>query len=204
MFMFNIPRIFVWDEIFSSCWRQTHKFTLFLFIGSCKRGEAWCFVHEYHFITSQLNFDKNTKNVFLCSSSIRDEPSYPILFKQREAVNLSLCLHFHPQVFVFQHETASLDMFDHLVESNGLKVVMEEHGLVLPEDLDFIKEQIAGPLSTQTPGQKVPIIHIAFNFNPKCLIFFNKCRNVQIFMGAGCSKTTKIGLNEVLVFAKVW
>uniref|UniRef100_A0A3P9IEX3 Deoxynucleoside triphosphate triphosphohydrolase SAMHD1 n=1 Tax=Oryzias latipes TaxID=8090 RepID=A0A3P9IEX3_ORYLA len=60
-----------------------------------------------------------------------------------------------PQVN-WKHETASLDMFDHLVESNGLKVVMEEHGLVLPEDLDFIKEQIAGPLSTQTPGQKWP------------------------------------------------
>uniref|UniRef100_A0A3P9LM61 Deoxynucleoside triphosphate triphosphohydrolase SAMHD1 n=1 Tax=Oryzias latipes TaxID=8090 RepID=A0A3P9LM61_ORYLA len=60
-----------------------------------------------------------------------------------------------PQVN-WKHETASLDMFDHLVESNGLKVVMEDHGLVLPEDLDFIKEQIAGPLSTQTPGQKWP------------------------------------------------
>ncbi|KAF6714556.1 Deoxynucleoside triphosphate triphosphohydrolase SAMHD1 [Oryzias melastigma] len=56
----------------------------------------------------------------------------------------------------WKHETASLDMFDHLVESNDLKVVMEEYGLVLPEDLDFIKEQIAGPQNTQNQGQKWP------------------------------------------------
>ena len=49
---------------------------------------------------------------------------------------------------VFQHEQASLAMFDYLVKDNDLKSVMEEHGLVLPEDLDFIKEQIAGPLGT--------------------------------------------------------
>lgn len=48
----------------------------------------------------------------------------------------------------WKHETASLAMFDYLVDENGLKPVMEEHGLVLPEDLDFIKEQIAGPLQT--------------------------------------------------------
>lgn len=39
-------------------------------------------------------------------------------------------------------------MFDYLVEDNDLKPVMEEHGLLLPQDLDFIKEQIAGPLDT--------------------------------------------------------
>lgn len=38
-------------------------------------------------------------------------------------------------------------MFDHLVKENKLEPVMKQHGLVLPEDLDFIKEQIAGPLS---------------------------------------------------------
>ncbi|XP_070695451.1 deoxynucleoside triphosphate triphosphohydrolase SAMHD1 isoform X2 [Pempheris klunzingeri] len=48
----------------------------------------------------------------------------------------------------WKHETASLAMFDYLVEDNGLKLVMEQHGLVLPEDLDFIKEQIAGPQDT--------------------------------------------------------
>lgn len=47
-------------------------------------------------------------------------------------------------------------MFDYLVEANGLRPVMEEHGLVLPEDLDFIKEQIAGPLDkTAAKGEKV-------------------------------------------------
>uniref|UniRef100_A0A4W6DEZ8 SAM domain and HD domain 1 n=1 Tax=Lates calcarifer TaxID=8187 RepID=A0A4W6DEZ8_LATCA len=40
-------------------------------------------------------------------------------------------------------------MFDHLVDDNGLKPVMKQHGLVLPEDLDFIKEQIAGPQDTK-------------------------------------------------------
>lgn len=47
-------------------------------------------------------------------------------------------------------------MFDYLVKENGLELVMEQHGLVLPEDLDFIKEQIAGPLDNEAPvGQKV-------------------------------------------------
>ncbi|XP_063739805.1 deoxynucleoside triphosphate triphosphohydrolase SAMHD1-like isoform X2 [Eleginops maclovinus] len=45
----------------------------------------------------------------------------------------------------WNHETASLSMFDYLVNDNGLKPVMEQHGLVLPEDFVFIKEQIAGP-----------------------------------------------------------
>uniref|UniRef100_A0A3Q3GNL1 Deoxynucleoside triphosphate triphosphohydrolase SAMHD1 n=1 Tax=Kryptolebias marmoratus TaxID=37003 RepID=A0A3Q3GNL1_KRYMA len=55
----------------------------------------------------------------------------------------------------WKHETVSLAMFDHLVEDNGLKPVMKEHGLLLPQDLDFIKEQIAGPLNTNSgPRQK--------------------------------------------------
>ncbi|XP_068566497.1 deoxynucleoside triphosphate triphosphohydrolase SAMHD1 isoform X2 [Cebidichthys violaceus] len=55
------------------------------------------------------------------------------------------------------HEEASLDMFDHLVIENKLKPVMEQHGLVLPEDLDFIKEQIAGPPHTDAArGLKWP------------------------------------------------
>lgn len=57
----------------------------------------------------------------------------------------------------WKHEIASLAMFDYLVEDNGLRPVMEQHGLVLPEDLDFIKEQIAGPLDSNAPqGQKWP------------------------------------------------
>ncbi len=40
----------------------------------------------------------------------------------------------------------SVQMFDHLVKVNGLEEVMVRHGLTLPDDLIFIKEQIAGPL----------------------------------------------------------
>ncbi|KAM9752024.1 deoxynucleoside triphosphate triphosphohydrolase SAMHD1 [Menidia menidia] len=48
----------------------------------------------------------------------------------------------------WKHETASLAMFDYLVDDNNLQPVLKEHGLVLPDDLDFIKEQIAGPVNT--------------------------------------------------------
>lgn len=57
---------------------------------------------------------------------------------------------------VLQHENTSVVMFDYLITHNDLKPVMEQHGLVLPEDLDFIKEQIAGPLDTNAAqGLKV-------------------------------------------------
>ncbi|XP_043984764.1 deoxynucleoside triphosphate triphosphohydrolase SAMHD1 [Gambusia affinis] len=57
----------------------------------------------------------------------------------------------------WKHEAASLKMFDYLVDDNCLRPVMEEHGLVLPEDLDFIKEQIAGPTeSSSDRGEKWP------------------------------------------------
>ncbi|KAK2851501.1 hypothetical protein Q5P01_007777 [Channa striata] len=57
----------------------------------------------------------------------------------------------------WKHEKASVVMFDHLVNDNDLKPVMKQHGLMLPEDLDFIKEQIAGPLETQAgQGKKWP------------------------------------------------
>lgn len=57
---------------------------------------------------------------------------------------------------MLQHENASVLMFDYLVTDNNLEPVMKQHGLVLPEDLDFIKEQIAGPLDTNVAqGQKV-------------------------------------------------
>ncbi|XP_051250957.1 deoxynucleoside triphosphate triphosphohydrolase SAMHD1-like isoform X13 [Dicentrarchus labrax] len=47
-----------------------------------------------------------------------------------------------PDMREWKHETASLAMFDHLVESNGLEVVMEQYGLIPSEDLTFIKEMI--------------------------------------------------------------
>ena len=57
---------------------------------------------------------------------------------------------------MLQHETASREMFDYLVDDNDLKPVMEQYGLKLPEDLDFIKEMIAGPLDTNAAqGEKV-------------------------------------------------
>ncbi|XP_074500271.1 deoxynucleoside triphosphate triphosphohydrolase SAMHD1-like [Sebastes fasciatus] len=73
--------------------------------------------------------------------------------------------HMFDQLFIpksrpeinWKHEKASLLMFDYLVNDNGLKPVMEQHGLVLPEDLDFIKEQIAGPQDTNAAqGHKWP------------------------------------------------
>ncbi|XP_073679235.1 deoxynucleoside triphosphate triphosphohydrolase SAMHD1 isoform X1 [Garra rufa] len=48
----------------------------------------------------------------------------------------------------WKHEVASVQMFDHLVKVNGLEEVMVQHGLTLPDDLIFIKEQIAGPLDS--------------------------------------------------------
>ncbi|XP_006881771.1 PREDICTED: deoxynucleoside triphosphate triphosphohydrolase SAMHD1-like [Elephantulus edwardii] len=44
------------------------------------------------------------------------------------------------------HEQGSVKMFEHLVDSNGLREVMEHYGLVPEEDICFIKEQITGPL----------------------------------------------------------
>ncbi|KAJ8370629.1 hypothetical protein SKAU_G00106570 [Synaphobranchus kaupii] len=51
----------------------------------------------------------------------------------------------------WKHEKASVAMFDHLIAVNNLEPVMKQHGLVLPEDLLFIKEQIAGPFETPVP-----------------------------------------------------
>lgn len=48
--------------------------------------------------------------------------------------------------FFSQHETSSVKMFEHLITSNELEEVMESYGLVLEEDLLFIKEQIGGPI----------------------------------------------------------
>uniref|UniRef100_A0A8C0PLT4 Deoxynucleoside triphosphate triphosphohydrolase SAMHD1 n=1 Tax=Canis lupus familiaris TaxID=9615 RepID=A0A8C0PLT4_CANLF len=45
------------------------------------------------------------------------------------------------------HEQGSVMMFEHLVNSNGLKAVMQ-YGLIPEEDICFIKEQITGPLET--------------------------------------------------------
>ncbi|XP_024415406.1 deoxynucleoside triphosphate triphosphohydrolase SAMHD1 [Desmodus rotundus] len=45
----------------------------------------------------------------------------------------------------WKHEQGSVDMFEHLIDSNDLRPVMERYGLVPEEDICFIKEQIIGP-----------------------------------------------------------
>ncbi|XP_047394791.1 deoxynucleoside triphosphate triphosphohydrolase SAMHD1 isoform X1 [Sciurus carolinensis] len=46
------------------------------------------------------------------------------------------------------HEQGSVQMFEHLINSNGLRSVMEDYDLVPEEDICFIKEQIIGPPET--------------------------------------------------------
>ncbi|NWU99325.1 SAMH1 triphosphohydrolase, partial [Upupa epops] len=48
--------------------------------------------------------------------------------------------------FNWKHEHASVKMFEHLIASNKLEAAMRDYGLVLEEDMDFIKEQIGGPI----------------------------------------------------------
>uniref|UniRef100_A0A671FAS4 Deoxynucleoside triphosphate triphosphohydrolase SAMHD1 n=1 Tax=Rhinolophus ferrumequinum TaxID=59479 RepID=A0A671FAS4_RHIFE len=50
----------------------------------------------------------------------------------------------------WKHEQGSVDMFEHLVNSNGLRAVMEQYGLVPEEDICFIKELITGPPESPT------------------------------------------------------
>uniref|UniRef100_A0A8D3D9W1 Deoxynucleoside triphosphate triphosphohydrolase SAMHD1 n=1 Tax=Scophthalmus maximus TaxID=52904 RepID=A0A8D3D9W1_SCOMX len=54
----------------------------------------------------------------------------------------------------WKHENASVAMFDHLVKENDLNQLMTQHGLVLHEDLTFIKELIGGPLDTNAAEAK--------------------------------------------------
>ncbi|XP_037832975.1 deoxynucleoside triphosphate triphosphohydrolase SAMHD1 isoform X2 [Kryptolebias marmoratus] len=51
----------------------------------------------------------------------------------------------------WKHETGSLMMFDHLVVENELQSVMEEHGLVWPEDRNFIEALIHKQHGDQKP-----------------------------------------------------
>jgi len=45
---------------------------------------------------------------------------------------------------LLQHEDASVEMFDHMVKSNSLLLEFAKYRFE-DKDLDFIKEQIAGP-----------------------------------------------------------
>uniref|UniRef100_G3SPI6 Deoxynucleoside triphosphate triphosphohydrolase SAMHD1 n=2 Tax=Loxodonta africana TaxID=9785 RepID=G3SPI6_LOXAF len=50
----------------------------------------------------------------------------------------------------WKHEQGSVKMFEHLVDSNGLREVMKQYNLIPEEDICFIKEQITGPLESPT------------------------------------------------------
>ncbi|XP_055977277.1 deoxynucleoside triphosphate triphosphohydrolase SAMHD1 isoform X1 [Sorex fumeus] len=54
------------------------------------------------------------------------------------------------------HEQGSVQMFEHLIKSNGLKDVMQHYGLVPEEDICFIKEQIIGPPDSPTDSCSWP------------------------------------------------
>eukprot|EP00731_Ephydatia_muelleri_P038527 Em0793g3a len=55
----------------------------------------------------------------------------------------------------WRHEQASVEMFDHMVEVNGLKEEFESGGLGA-HDITFVKEQIAGPLQP-TQGRRIRV-----------------------------------------------
>ncbi|XP_037668332.1 deoxynucleoside triphosphate triphosphohydrolase SAMHD1 isoform X1 [Choloepus didactylus] len=54
------------------------------------------------------------------------------------------------------HEQGSVKMFEHLVNSNGLRDVMQHYGLIPEEDICFVKEQIAGPLESPVKNASWP------------------------------------------------
>ncbi|XP_036275099.1 deoxynucleoside triphosphate triphosphohydrolase SAMHD1 isoform X1 [Pipistrellus kuhlii] len=56
----------------------------------------------------------------------------------------------------WKHEQGSVDMFEHLINSNDLKPVMERYGLIPEDDVIFIKEQIIGPPKTPVKKQSWP------------------------------------------------
>ncbi len=50
----------------------------------------------------------------------------------------------------YHHETTSIEMFEHLLESNNLRPVLRELAGIDERDIVFIKEQIAGVLDEVT------------------------------------------------------
>lgn len=79
-----------------------------------------------------------------------------------------------------QHENASVQMFDHLVKVNDLEKVMMQYGLSLPDDLVFIKEQIAGPLDPKTPKNKVQL-GSASGPGAQCIQLLQMCHVPRLF-----------------------
>ncbi|XP_028266488.1 deoxynucleoside triphosphate triphosphohydrolase SAMHD1-like [Parambassis ranga] len=72
--------------------------------------------------------------------------------------------HLYDQMFIpravpkadpkWKHENASVQMFDHMVETNNLQSSMELYGLNLQTDLKFIKEMIDPPKKTDPEQRK--------------------------------------------------
>lgn len=58
----------------------------------------------------------------------------------------------------WRHEMGSVKMFDHLINSNGLRDVMSQYGLVPEEDITFIKEQIEGPHGSPNSKSQWPYV----------------------------------------------
>ena len=58
----------------------------------------------------------------------------------------------------FQHERASIEMFDYMIEANGLMPSFEHAGLD-ENDLILVKELIYGQLNEENPTNSVRHLH---------------------------------------------
>lgn len=96
------------------------------------------------FTFSLTHRKKATSTVKITKDTRSQESRNKNLFGQGSKIS-ELCGLSHGSVCPLQHESASVQMFDHLVKKNLLEPEMEKYGLILPEDLIFIKELIAGP-----------------------------------------------------------
>ncbi|KAI3357661.1 hypothetical protein L3Q82_016069, partial [Scortum barcoo] len=115
-------------------------------------AEAFLNAHEH------IQIAGSEGEMFTLSTAINDMEAYTKLTGHGPFSHLfdnMFLSKARPGGLKLKHEKASVEMFDHLVEKNNLKRVMKDHGLVLDEDLIFIKEMIGGPLNPQAaPGQE--------------------------------------------------
>ncbi|XP_022106625.1 deoxynucleoside triphosphate triphosphohydrolase SAMHD1-like isoform X2 [Acanthaster planci] len=119
--------------------------------------------------------------------------------------------HMFDQLFIpairpdcgWTHEKASVDMFDHLIESNELNEVFVRYGLD-DRDISFIKEQIAGPLEQKNtswpyrgrPKDKSFLYEIVANKRngidvDKWDYFLRDCHNLGISSSFDCHRFMK-------------
>ncbi|XP_033626546.1 deoxynucleoside triphosphate triphosphohydrolase SAMHD1-like [Asterias rubens] len=105
--------------------------------------------------------------------------------------------------YEWAHEQASVDMFDYLIEANQLKEVFAEFGLD-DQDISFIKEQIAGPLTGKKtewpyrgrPKDKSFLYEIVANKRngidvDKWDYFLRDCHNLGITTSFDCHRFMK-------------